>query len=261
MDSCNAVPDGKCLRYRKDWKKLKFGTPEFETFFATRVSQIIEDLRSDPIDDSLGTIIRGDARSVLKRCKRAKFRLCVTSPPYLNSFDYTDVYRPELFLSKRIGSFEALRRLRRSTIRSHVQARWNAPTRDDFGPLYKTSIKQIKERQRLLWDDRLPLMIQAYFEDIESILVDLRRCAAAEATLWLVVSTSAYAGIEIPVDLITAHLGEKSGWSLRGIVVIRRLRPSGQHTNKVSGVTVATPRLRESVVMFDAAKRQTRRPS
>ena len=26
-----------------------------------------------------------------------QFKLCVTSPPYLNSFDYTDVYRPELF--------------------------------------------------------------------------------------------------------------------------------------------------------------------
>ena len=28
----------------------------------------------------------------------AGFKLCVTSPPYLNSFDYTDIYRPELFL-------------------------------------------------------------------------------------------------------------------------------------------------------------------
>ena len=41
------------------------------------------------------------------------------------------------------------------------------------------------------------------------------------------------------------------GWSLYELAVIRRLRPSGQHTNKVSGITV-TVRLRESVVIFNA---------
>lgn len=62
-------------------------------------------------------------------------------------------------------------------------------------------------------------MVQAYFEDMEVILRGLRRRAAANASLWLVVSTSAYAGVEVPVDLILAEIGQRSGWFLREVGV------------------------------------------
>lgn len=29
MDTCNAVPDGKCLRYRRDWKNKVFCSQDF----------------------------------------------------------------------------------------------------------------------------------------------------------------------------------------------------------------------------------------
>ena len=116
-----------------------------------------------------------------------------------------------------------------------------------------TSTDEYYKYSKVLWDKRLPLMIQAYFEDVENVLKDLRRWATSNANMWFIVSTSAYAGVEIPVDLITAYVGERAGWSLKELGVIRRLRPSGQHTNKVSGITVTVPRLRESVVIFDAA--------
>src|SRR6266852_1914328 len=252
MDSCNAFPDGKCLRYRKDWEDLDFGLAEFEDSLEKRVECVIEDLRSDPINSSLAKIIPGDARKILATSTLKKFGLCVTSPPYLNSFDYTDVYRPELFLSKTILSSEALHTHRFRTLRSHVQVKWPDPTNANFGDLYDACIKEIRQRGEALWDKRLPLMVQAYFEDIESILKNLRKFAMPNAHLWFLVSTSAYAGVEIPVDLISAHVGERAGWSLKEVKVIRRLRPSGQHTNKVSGITVRVPRLRESIVIFDA---------
>jgi hypothetical protein len=80
------------------------------------------------------------------------------------------------------------------------------------------------------------------------------------AHLWFLVSTSAYAGVEIPVDLIAAHVGERAGWALKEVNVIRRLRPSGQLTTKVSGITVRVPRLRESIVVFDAGGDNRTRP-
>ncbi len=260
MDNCNAFPDGKCLRYRKDWEGLDYGSAEFQASLQKRVDYVTEDLRTDPINSSLGKIIPGDARTVLKTSKLKKFRLCVTSPPYLNSFDYTDVYRPELFLSKAIVSSEALHTHRFSTLRSHVQVKWPDPTSSNFGPLYDECLKDIRHREEALWDKRLPLMVQAYFEDIEGVLKNLRKFAMPNACLWFVVSTSAYAGVEVPVDLITAHVGERAGWSLKEVSVIRRLRPSGQHTNKVSGVTVRVPRLRESIVVFDAGGENRPRP-
>jgi len=73
------------------------------------------------------------------------------------------------------------------------------------------SIELIKERAELLWDKRILKMIQAYFEDIGSVLKHPYGLAEVGASLWLVVSTSAYVGVEIPVDLVIADVGAKVG--------------------------------------------------
>jgi len=38
-------------------------------------------------------------------------------------------------------------------------------------------------------------MVQAYFEDMQTVLGHLRKHARTDAHLWMVVSTSAYAGV------------------------------------------------------------------
>ncbi len=160
------------------------------------------------------------SRKVLKGSKQVKsFSLCITSPPYLNTFDYTDIYRPELFLGKFVTNKQELYNLRLHTIRSHVQAKWSLPTLNDFGFLYQETISQIKENQENLMHKSIPVMIQAYFEDMFNLLKQLRSKAKKNASLWIVVSNSAYAGIEVPVDLILGDIGSKAGWYLKEIVI------------------------------------------
>ena len=136
MDACNAAADGKCLRYKSDWSVRPRGLLDFTAQLTERVRAIVEDLKSDPLPESSAQIMVGDARQTLRTLREEKFRLCVTSPPYLNSFDYTDVNRPQLFLSKLVSSSEELRALRRATIRSHVQTKWAQPIRNSFGAVY-----------------------------------------------------------------------------------------------------------------------------
>jgi hypothetical protein len=100
-------------------------------------------------------------------------------------------------------------------------------------------------------DPRLPKMVQAYFEDMEGILVDLKRRALPSASIWLVVSTSAYVGVEVPVDLILAEIGQRAGWFLREVGVLRYLRSSSQHTRLVGDEALVSVPLRESVMIFD----------
>ena len=257
MDTCNAVKDGKCLRYRKDWQNLNYSRQNFVKAFTTRLETMQTDLKEVPHENNNTTIITGDARQTLGQVLDDKFNLCLTSPPYLNSFDYTDVYRPELFLGGFVKSQKELMDLRLKTIRSHVQARWEIPTTDDFGPLYQDSIKNIKANTDTLWHRRIPAMVQAYFEDMSLILENLKRFAKPDASIWLVVSTSAYVGVEIPVDLIIADIGTKKGWFLREVGVLRYLRTAAQHVNKGSKTSDTTaPRLRESVIIFDAQPKQ-----
>ncbi len=257
MDCCNATRDGKCLRYPKGWAENEATPARFRANFLDRVSMMAEDLSKVPLPRYAAAVKEGDARRLIPKMEN-KFRLCITSPPYLNSFDYSDVYRPELFLGQFVKSTDSLMRVRLRTIRSHIQASWKNPTKDQFGALYANCIAEIRERIHDLWNPRIPTMIQAYFEDMEGVLRSLRTKARKNASLWLVVSTSAYAGIEVPVDLILAEVGQRSGWYLREIGVLRYLRSSPQHVQHVDEKNSKSVPLRESVVIFDALPNRLR---
>jgi hypothetical protein len=175
------------------------------------------------------------------------------SPPYLNSFDYTDIYRPELFLGKFVKSNEDLNKLRLKTLRSHMQIGWEEPKNIDMGQLLNQSLADIQNHGEDLWNVRIPSMIQAYFEDVKAILINLRKLAQDYSSIRIVVSTSAYAGVEIPVDLIIADLGVQTGWLLREVKVTHYLRRvPGQQWDTLSEKKNGQPRLRESIIILDS---------
>jgi len=254
MDVCNAVKDGKCLRYPSDWQERSFGKREFLETLQKRVSEIKVDLERCPIRNSGASILVADSRNLKNNeLNGRKFRLCVMSPPYLNSFDYTDIYRPELFLGKFVKSNENLKELRLRTLRSHVQVGWEEPEQVDMGQLLNNSVAEIKKHADDLWNNRIPSMIQAYFEDLKVVLGNLRELAQERSSVWIVVSTSAYAGVEIPVDLIIADIGVQVGWLLRELKVTHYLRRvPGQQWDTLYEKKNKLPHLRESIIIFDS---------
>jgi hypothetical protein len=248
MENCNAIKDGKCLRYRPTWKNKRLTKEDFIQSLTDKSRAIIDDIVSHPTLTE-ANIIQGDVRKVISSNRQiSNFKLCITSPPYLNTFDYTDIYRPELFLGKFIHNSQELYDLRLKTVRSHIQAKWNLPKMSDFGILYDQVMKHLNENENLLMDKNIPLMIQAYFEDIFSILKKLFAKAAADAQIWMVVSNSAYANQEIPVDLIIGDLGTKSGWHLKEVGVLRYVQ---KRKTKYSPDIIE---LRESVIIFTRNK-------
>jgi DNA modification methylase len=243
MQNCNATRDGKCLRYRESWKKNKYNKKTFMTALEVNLSMIFEDIEQYPITGQ-PKIITGDARKILLNNNIEKFKLCITSPPYLNTFDYTDIYRPELFLGKFVNNNKELYNLRLNTIRSHIQAKWKSPKISDFGELYKSSMKYILKHEKELMDKRIPVMIQAYFEDMLNMLKLLRNKADKNAQLWIVVSNSAYADKEIAVDLIIAEMAALANWKLKEVEVLRNIkRRKTKHSPNINS-------LRESVIIL-----------
>jgi hypothetical protein len=206
-----------------------------------------EDIKNVPILKQ-PKIFNGDARTILSNNDIDKFKLCVTSPPYLNTFDYTDIYRPELFLGEFVKNNNELYKLRLNTIRSHIQAKWPLPSVSIFGELYKSSIKHILEQEKNLMDKRIPIMIQAYFEDMLNILKLLRKKAEKDAQLWMVVSNSAYADKEIQVDLIIAEMAGLANWKLKEVGVLRDIK------RRKTKYSPHVNTLRESVVILEAGK-------
>lgn len=251
MDNCNAAPDGKCLRYKRIESFNSFTSDSVVEKFKEYIKMIRLDVERAPIYNSRPHIICSDVRQLLKKARKRKFDLCVTSPPYLNSFDYSDVYRPETFLAGLVSNNRDLMKIRLRTVRSHVQANWREPTKASFGAIYKKIFQELEQKREKLWSPRLLLMVQAYFEDIETLLEGLQRHANANAIVKIAVGTSAYAGVVIPVDLIIAEIAERLGWLLKDIQVVRRLRSSPQLWKHEDVETV--PELRESIILLTAS--------
>lgn len=249
MDNCNAYPDGKCLRYKRLKSYDCFNADSLITQFEHYCTFIEEDLESTPFDSSLSMVECMDSRCLADYAPLKHFDLCVTSPPYLNSFDYSDVYRPELFLAGHVADNSQLMRIRLRTLRSHLQANWKAPVKASFGTVYAKVLKEILARKDKLWCARIPEMIQAYFEDMERLLAALSARANPGALLKIAVGTSAYGGVVVPVDFILAEISEQVGWELQDVQVVRRLRSSAQlwkHEDRQKKV----PELRESIVIL-----------
>ena len=184
MANANARRDGKCFKYKKGWQTNGYGKNSFIESLTGKLRICIDDVRTTYVEKS-PFIICDDSRKFLKNDDGDTYSLCITSPPYLNTFDYTDIYRPELFFGGFIASNEALYQLRLRTVRSHVQALWPNPIEQDFGPDYSIVMDYLLSHQDLLMCKRIPLMVQAYFEDIKEILELLFRKMKGGGQVWM----------------------------------------------------------------------------
>ena len=245
MECCNAKRDGKCLRYRRDWKDHRKRPEDLRAAFSRRAAEMLEDANSSVFDHGGLLVLAGDARRELTGLEPERYDLVVTSPPYLNSFDYSDVYRPELFAGGFVRDNSQLRSIRLSTIRSHVQVGWN-PSDTNASSLLTPLLEELDDKE--LWDKRLPSMVRSYFVDMALVLREAARATRQGGQAWIVVSTSAYGGVHLPVDLVLADVGTHNGWDLLGVYVLRSLRSAGQHWARQA--TRRKPPLRESLVIL-----------
>ncbi|WP_017690444.1 DNA methyltransferase [Paenibacillus sp. PAMC 26794] len=241
-DCSNAKRDGKCLRYKRDWSSMGFSSIELRNRFEMYARQVIRDVTLVPLGTSEQTFINNSVLNSFnsKIMGEKKFDLTVFSPPYLNSFDYTDVYRPELYLGDFVKSQDDLKFLRSQTLRSHVQYKWDTYDKSSSQQV-EGLVEMLKERSSILWDKGIPGMVSSYFADMEQVLNNIYNVSNKDAAMWIVVSTSSYAGIEIPVDNILAELGGTVGWELSGIHTLRKIRGASQNESI---------KLRESLIRF-----------
>jgi DNA modification methylase len=248
MDCCNAFQDGKCLRYKSRWQTLGFNSSDLRDRFEERAKVVIDDLIEQHFVSDKLKIVNSDSREALKAMRAKSHDLVITSPPYLNSFDYSDVYRPEMFAGGFVKNNEQLRKIRLRTVRSHVQVGWD-PDEGRMAPSVRKIVSNMREKP--LWDNRLPDMVRSYFSDLTGVLGELKRIVKPNGELWMVVATSAYSGIHIEVDKVLGEIGERLGWRLRAIEVLRQLRGSGQQWTKIAQNNKHP--LRESLIVFEGA--------
>ena len=243
-DAANARKDGKCWRYKKNWQSLNLNAEALDEAFAKLVLQYAEDISSCPRLPGRTRVVQGDARKDLGRVGSPDelYDGLLTSPPYLNSFDYTDIYRPELLLLKAARNSAELREIRFTTLRSHVQVAW-APSRALAIPLLRRKIEAIESVGS--WCGRIPEMINAYFVDLDRVIEQCSKRLKVGATAGFVVADSAYCGIVIPVDLILSKILKRRGFVTKKTTLFRETLGNGNHQVRSS------ERLKEVIVVAE----------
>ena len=171
-------------------------------------------------------VAKGDSRREIENVD--EFELAVFSPPYPNSFDYTDVYNVELWAAGYLDSKDANIRLRNNTLRSHVQIRRDMTWDGLDNRLLQDTVERLDEVADKLRNNQIPAMIGAYFLDMAGIIDRLAGKLCRNGRIYMVIGDSRYAGVDVPVAKILSQLSPFSGLTTVSVEPIRSMRASPQ---------------------------------
>ena len=209
-------------------------------------------LRETLADAPIPNVIEGDGRNPLAHGIRPQsIDLIVTSPPYPNTIDYTEVYKLELWMLGFVSHPTEFLRLRRSTFRSHPTTHPPDLPADFFAAVKRGKLKtllspllQKTANSAEKWRHRLLL---GYFSDMWVALSQHYVCLRPGGYEVLVVGNSLHGGRSepylIPTDLIVAALAQRIGFEVVSVKVARALlrRLAGNHFLRESVVLLRRP--------------------
>ena len=235
-----AKKDGNGLKYPKNKVPLKF-----KDVFVNNLEKFIEDTKKVRIDKK-PVIFQGNNLQILNQRNfenkyRNKISLCVFSPPYANCFDYTEVYKTELWFGDFVKEYKDLRNLRNKTLSSHLNK-----TFADV-KILKEIIPYIdKIKVKKLWSKKIINMLINYFYEMDILLSKLNTLIRKNGKCVIVVGNSSYGNVAIPTDEILKNLGRKNGFKNNYIIQARKLGTSSQQYKKIDNLNM----LRESLVVL-----------
>jgi hypothetical protein len=223
----NIVINGKGRRYRRNWKERPRDASSVLKLFATRAHNAIDDVRSFEDRSEVSAKVKlGDARETNPR---KRHDLSVFSPPYPNSFDYTDIYNLELWMLGYLNGSEENRKLRRKTLSSHVQLQRDFAQPPPGSTELDSTVDHLKGIRDDLWNPWIPEMVGGYFADMMKVLRNVHRNLKAKRRCCIVVGDSRYGGVLVPTAKILAELTESNGWKVHSSEPVRAMRSSAQH--------------------------------
>lgn len=192
-------------------------------------------------------IINDTSLNISSYINRESLSGVIFSPPYANSFDYTEIYKLELWFGSFVQEYSDLKKLRNISLRSHLNGL--SIKKDSTKSTFKTLLELdilIKELEtKELWNKKIPTMLKTYFSEMFELLEKIYESLENSGFCSIVVGNSAYGGIIFPTDLLIAKYAESIGFKVDKIVVDRYIITSSQQYH----ITLNTKKyLRESIV-------------
>jgi len=153
-------------------------------------------------------VIVGDSKRLL--LKDASVELIITSPPYCTRIDYAFSTKPELLL---LGNNESgVDALRRATMGAPVIVDKSITQQEVWGPICNDFLDAVAEHaSKSSQSYYLPTYLQ-YFRDAEQSLREIRRVLDKGGQAAIVVQSSYYKEIELPLGEIYVEMSRRLGF-------------------------------------------------
>lgn len=208
------------------------------TEFEKQCNLMISDVRyiqSLCIPSSTHKLINGDARQLSTYAGPESIDLILTSPPYLNNYDYADRTRLETYFWGIYHSWGDITREVRDhlIIAATTQIRLNVlngirqcPKVQEVSPdIHRELVAIIEQlaalRQTKAGKKTYDYMVAGYFEDMLRVLQEAYAVLKPGSQFILVLGDSAPYGVHVPTDEFIGRLALAVGFGKYGIEVIR----------------------------------------
>lgn len=228
VPNSNVTINGKGRRYRRNWETRQRSAADLIANLDDAIDIATADLTLySGLCRSRHVVLCGDARSTLTRIEKAD--VAIFSPPYPNSFDYTDVYNLELWMLGYLKSSPDNRKLRHQTLRSHVQMKWLQAQSVATSEALEETLNALRRARSDLWNPHIPEMIGYYFDDLVMIFAQIKRILPPGHHVVIAIGDSQYGGIHVDVASILVQCVRSLGFCLTESGAIRSMRNSSQH--------------------------------
>lgn len=252
LDVSNLYRNGKCLSYKENWEERILTEEQVFAKFDEKVTEeLIKDIENDLCKTEVNNkekLYNMDSRvGIDEKVEDNSIDLVITSPPYLNSRDYTDTYMLELKTLGFTKNNEEIRALREKTIRSHVQIKWEDKANVN-DPLLIETLRKLEEavKKEEMWNNSIIDMIRLYFVDMKKIFQSLYCKLKQGGRIYFNVSNSAYFNILVDTLEICAAIAEEEGFCVKEIRKARLLKTSPQQKETIGS-------LLEGVIVLEKA--------
>jgi DNA modification methylase len=239
------TPDGYINIPQNEWEESNFPKDKFEFVkerFKTQVQLMIADITLDKRKKPKATVYNITAESMSQHIDFESVNYVIFSPPYCNCFNYFKIFKIELWMGEFVNSYKEMQALNRGGLRSHVETPLKKSTDIELRIVSEFTDQIDPEK---VWDKRIPLAVNGYFQDMMTVLGETYKVLSPKGACSIVVGNSSYAGILIPTDALLAKIGEMKGFDIRNIEIARHLTTSSQQVKLLGD---RKEFLRESIV-------------
>lgn len=194
--------------------------------FRERVQWLIDDLAILPHGGDARMIV-GDSRAAASweaALENSKARICLSSPPYLNNYDYADATRLELYFLGEVRSWADLcSKVRMNMVaastqqstKSRAMAGWNtlASLPKTLKVAQELSSRLHKQRQERPRGKEYDQMFPAYLADIFQVVMRAYEYLDQGAVLAWVVGDSAPYGVYLDTPTLISNIASEVGFT------------------------------------------------